>query len=487
MEKNTATSRKPLLAMLAGPALFVLVLFLDPFSLGPSANKVLAVAVWMITWWITEAIPMPAVALMPLVLFPLFGIAKISEAALPYANEVVFLFMGGFMIGLGIEKWNLHRRIALSIVRLTGTGGNGIILGFILSTGFISMWLSNTATTMMMYPIAASVISVVFAQQRDSVGARNFALCIMLAIAYASNFGGIGTIIGTPPNVAYVSFISKKFGYDIPFFSWMLVSLPVAILLLISLYFVLIRMFPNRLVANGEMSDLIRDELKALGPITTPEKRVLTIFVLTAFLWIFRDLINKIEVFRLDDNMIAVFGALLMFIVPAGSEQEPTEKILSWQDTSKMAWGILLLFGGGITLAAALEKAGLIGMLGNWLAGFSGSSMLLLILVIATLSIFISEVMSNVAQVIVFAPVVTGIAAAIGADPLALGIPMTLAASCASMMPMGTPPNAIVFSSGYIKLKDMIKAGLVMNLISIVLIVASSYFILPYVMRLIKP
>ena len=487
MEKNTATSRKPLLAMLAGPALFVLVLFLDPFSLGPSANKVLAVAVWMITWWITEAIPMPAVALMPLVLFPLFGIAKISEAALPYANEVVFLFMGGFMIGLGIEKWNLHRRIALSIVRLTGTGGNGIILGFILSTGFISMWLSNTATTMMMYPIAASVISVVFAQQRDSVGARNFALCIMLAIAYASNFGGIGTIIGTPPNVAYVSFISKKFGYDIPFFSWMLVSLPVAILLLVSLYFVLIRMFPNRLVANGEMSDLIRDELKALGPITTPEKRVLTIFVLTAFLWIFRDLINKIEVFRLDDNMIAVFGALLMFIVPAGSEQEPTEKILSWQDTSKMAWGILLLFGGGITLAAALEKAGLIGMLGNWLAGFSGSSMLLLILVIATLSIFISEVMSNVAQVIVFAPVVTGIAAAIGADPLALGIPMTLAASCASMMPMGTPPNAIVFSSGYIKLKDMIKAGLVMNLISIVLIVASSYFILPYVMRLIKP
>ena len=487
MEKNTVTSRKPLLAMLAGPALFVLVLFLDPFSLGPSANKVLAVAVWMITWWITEAIPMPAVALMPLVLFPLFGIAKISEAALPYANEVVFLFMGGFMIGLGIEKWNLHRRIALSIVRLTGTGGNGIILGFILSTGFISMWLSNTATTMMMYPIAASVISVVFAQQRDSLGARNFALCIMLAIAYASNFGGIGTIIGTPPNVAYVSFISKKFGYDIPFFSWMLVCLPVAILLLISLYFVLIKMFPNRLVANGEMSDLIRYELKALGPITTPEKRVLTIFVLTAFLWIFRDLINKIEVFRLDDNMIAVFGALLMFIVPAGSEQEPTEKILSWQDTSKMAWGILLLFGGGITLAAALEKAGLIGMLGNWLAGFSGSSMLLLILVIATLSIFISEVMSNVAQVIVFAPVVTGIAAAIGADPLALGIPMTLAASCASMMPMGTPPNAIVFSSGYIKLKDMIKAGLVMNLISIVLIVASSYFIMPYVMRLINP
>lgn len=485
MEKNTATSLKPLLALLAGPTLFLLILLVNPLQLEILPNRVLAVGVWMITWWITEAIPMPAVAIMPLVLFPLLGIAKISEAAAPYANEVVFLFMGGFMIGLGIEKWNLHRRIALSIVSLTGTGGDRIILGFILSTGFISMWLSNTATTMMMYPIAASVISVVFAKHPDGKGARNFALCIMLAIAYASNFGGVGTIIGTPPNVAYVSFISKKFGYDIPFFSWMVVSFPVALCLLLSLYIVLIRMFPNKLVADREMGNMIQTELRSLGPISLPEKRVLVIFLTTAFLWIFRDLLNKLELFKLDDNMIAVFGALLMFIVPAGNQQAPQEKILSWQDTSKMAWGILLLFGGGITLAAALEKAGLIGMLGNWLAGFSGTSLVLLILVIATLSIFISEVMSNVAQVIVFAPVVTGIATAIGADPLALGLPMTLAASCASMMPMGTPPNAIVFSSGHIRLKDMIRVGLVMNLISILLIVLSAYYILPQVMRLI--
>jgi sodium-dependent dicarboxylate transporter 2/3/5 len=469
---------------MAGPALALLAWFLNPFALDPAANKVLAVAIWMICWWITEAIPMPAVALMPLVLFPLLGIAKISDAAAPYANEVVFLFMGGFMIGLGIEKWNLHRRIALSIVSLTGTGGNRIILGFILSTGFISMWLSNTATTMMMYPIGASVISVVFAKHTDNQGARNFALCIMLAIAYASNFGGIGTIIGTPPNVAYVSFISKKFDYDIPFFSWMLVSLPVAVLLLVSLYAVLIRMFPNRLVADQEMGMLIRDELKALGPMSVPEKRVLLIFTATALLWIGRDLINQTGLIRLDDNMIAVFGALMMFIVPAGNPDARHLRILTWNDTSKMAWGILLLFGGGITLAAAMEKAGLIAMLGNWLAGFSGSSILLLIIVIATLSIFISEVMSNVAQVIVFAPVVTGIAEAIGVDALALGLPMTLAASCASMMPMGTPPNAIVFSSGHIKLKDMIKAGFVMNLISILLIVLSAYFILPVVMKL---
>jgi sodium-dependent dicarboxylate transporter 2/3/5 len=485
VEKNTATSLKPLLALLAGPTLFLFILLVNPLQLEILPNRVLAVAVWMITWWITEAIPMPAVAIMPLLLFPLLGIAKISEAAAPYANEVVFLFMGGFMIGLGIEKWNLHRRIALSIVSLTGTGGDRIILGFILSTGFISMWLSNTATTMMMYPIAASVISVVFAKHPDGIGARNFALCIMLVIAYASNFGGVGTIIGTPPNVAFVSFISKKFSYDIPFFSWMVVSFPVALCLLLSLYVVLIRMFPNKLVADREMGNMIQTELRSLGPISLPEKRVLVIFLTTAFLWIFRDLLNKFELFKLDDNMIAVFGALLMFIVPAGNQQAPQEKILSWQDTSKMAWGILLLFGGGITLAAALEKAGLIGMLGNWLAGFSGTSLVLLILVIATLSIFISEVMSNVAQVIVFAPVVTGIATAIGADPLALGLPMTLAASCASMMPMGTPPNAIVFSSGHIRLKDMIRVGLVMNLISILLIVLSAYYILPQVMRII--
>ncbi|MEY2648578.1 MAG: hypothetical protein RL282_1291 [Bacteroidota bacterium] len=485
MQKNQTHSTKlQWLSLLGGPLLFALLLFFNPLHLDQAGNKVLAVAVLMIYWWISEAIPMPAVALVPLVLFPLMGIAKISETAIPYANEVIFLFMGGFMIGLGIEKWNLHKRIALSIVQFTGTGGNRIILGFILATGFISMWLSNTATTMMMYPIAMSVISVVHVKNGHDQRTRNFALCIMLSIAYASNFGGIATIIGTPPNVAYVSFIAKKFNFDISFFSWMIVCLPVALMLLFSLQLVLTRMFPNKLQQDTTMHALVKEELAALGPMSVPEKRVLYIFLSTAFLWIFRDLINKQPYFRLDDNMIAVFGALLMFFVPAGNTLETKDRILVWSDTSKMAWGILLLFGGGITLAAALERAGLIEMLGKWLAGFSGSSMILLIIAVATLSIFISEVMSNVAQVIVFAPVVTGIAAAVGADPLLLGIPMTLAASCASMMPMGTPPNAIVFSSGHIKLKEMLKAGFVMNLISILLIVLATYFLVPLAMRM---
>lgn len=476
----------PAASFLIGPLLFIFILFFNPLGVDVSANRVLAVAALMISWWITEAIPMPAVAIIPLVLFPLLGISKISETAAPYANEVIFLFMGGFMIGLGIEKWNLHKRIALSIVRFTGTGGNRIILGFIIATGFISMWLSNTATTMMMYPIAVSVISVLNAKHASEKQIRNFSICIMLAIAYASNFGGIATVIGTPPNVAYASFMNKKYGYDISFFNWMLICTPVAILLLTALYFVLVNMYPNRIASSVEMRTHIQDDLKDLGPITTPEKRVLYIFCTTALLWTTRDLINKTGLLKLDDNMIAVFGALLLFIVPSGNKNGMSNKLLVWSDTSKMAWGILLLFGGGITLASALEKVGLIGMLGKWLSGFSGTSLITLILVVAVLSIFISEVMSNVAQVIVFAPVVSGIAEALHMNPFLLGIPMTLAASCASMMPMGTPPNAIVFSSGHIKLTQMIKTGFVMNLISIILIVLFSYYVVPLVLTLPK-
>ena len=481
LEKQSSSIFGSRLALLSGPALFLLALFINPFGLDPIGRNVLAVAALMITWWATEAIPMPAVSILPLVLFPLMGISNIKDTAAPYANEVIFLIMGGFMIGLAIEKWKLHTRIALSIVQFTGTGGNRIILGFILATGFISMWLSNTATTMMMYPIAVSIISVVYAKHDGNPRIKNFALSIMLAIAYSSNFGGMATIIGTPSNVAYASFISKKYGVGISFFDWMLVAMPISILLLLSLYAVLIKMFPNKIGANHEMQAMIKSEVSALGPMTIPEKRVLMIFITTALLWITRDLINKNGLVRLDDSMISVFGALLMFIVPAGITNGKNEKILEWPDTSKMSWGILLLFGGGITLATGLENAGIISKVGEWLGGFSGGSVFYLLLLIVALSIFISEFMSNVAQVIVFAPLVTAIAEAIGANPFLLGIPMALAASCASMMPMGTPPNAIIFSSGYVRLKDMVKAGFVMNLISIVLIALFSYFVLPYV------
>lgn len=464
------------ISIVTGLVLFALLFFFNPFGLEEKAARVIAVAALMITWWITEAFPMPAVALVPIVLFPLLGIATTNATAAPYGNEVIFLFMGGFMIGLAIEKWNLHKRIALSIVKVTGTSGNRIVLGFVMATGLISMWLSNTATTMMMFPIAVSVIKVI-GEGRTEKDMRNFSLCLMLAIAYASNFGGVATIIGTPPNVAYVSYMNKRFGQEISFFDWMLVCLPVALLLMLSLYLVTVKvLFRNNIASSAETRQLIANELHQLGPMRMPEKRVLIIFLCTALLWITRDLINQLGVVKIDDNMIAIFGALLLFIFPSG---ETGVKLLEWNDTKNMQWGILLLFGGGITLANAMEKAGLMDMLGKWISSFSGSDTLMLLIVVVTVSIFISEVMSNIAQVIVFAPVVTGIAVAAGINPYVLGVGMTLAASCASMMPMGTPPNAIVFASGHIRMKDMMKAGLVMNIIAIIVIGLFCYLLLP--------
>lgn len=463
---------------------------MNPFQVPEPAARVLAVAGLMITWWVTEALPMPAVALLPLVLFPLLGINNIKSTASSYGNEVIFLFMGGFMLGLAIEKWNLHRRIALNIVALTGTSGNRIILGFILATGLLSMWLSNTATTMMMFPIALSVIHVMKENMDEQGNYAHFNLCLMLAIAYASNFGGIATIIGTPPNVQFVGYFEKKYNVSIDFMEWMLVCVPLALLLMLGLYLVCTRLlFPNRIRSSAAAGRHIQEELALLGKMSGAERRVLVIFICTALLWIFRKIINDNQsLFKLDDNMIAIAGALALFMCPSGivhrkdQKKDQPENILEWEDTGKMAWGILLLFGGGIALADALEKAGLIQQLGSWLALYAGSGFWLLLAVVV-ISIFISEVMSNVAQVIVFSPVVCSLADSIGMNPLLLGVPMTLAASCASMLPMGTPPNAIVFASGHIRLKQMLRAGLVMNIVSIVLITLFCWYLLPVLMK----
>lgn len=459
----------------------LLIFFANPFGVNASANKVMAVAALIISLWVSEAMPMPVVALLPLVLFPLLNIATIETTASSFSNPIIYLFMGGFLIGLAIEKWNLHRRIALNIVRLTGTSGDRIILGFIISTGLISMWLSNTATTMMMFPIALSVIHVMKENHPNQQRIQNFSLAIMLAIALASNFGGIATLIGTPPNVAYSAYIQKKYNITIGFFDWMVVCMPLSILMLFILYWVMVKwLYPNGMKADASTKQLIRTEVNKLGATSVAEKRVLVIFICTALLWITKDLINKLGWVKLDDTMIALIGAISLFIVPAGNATK--EALLQWDDTKKMAWGILLLFGGGIALASALEKAGLIQQLGAWFAQFAGNGFLLVFLV-TFISLFISEVMSNVAQVIVFAPVVSSLADALHMNPLLLGIPMTLAASCASMMPMGTPPNAIVFASGYIKLNQMTRTGFVMNIICVILITLFSWFFLPMVFK----
>lgn len=467
--------------LLAGISIALLLYWINPLSLDPKGARVLALAALMIFWWVSEALPLPVVALTPLILFPLLGIQSIKTTAVGYSNPVVFLFMGGFFIGLAIEKWDLHRRIALGIVHRTGTSGDRIILGFILATGFLSMWLSNTATTMMMFPIALSVIHVMKSSISNDKAMRNFSMSLMLVIAYSANFGGIATIIGTPPNVAYVGFMQERYQYEVAFMDWIKLCMPLSVAILLSLYFVMTKwLYPNYIRHDEVTHAFIKSELHSLGRLKTPERRTLVIFMITVFLWITKDLINSFKQVTLDDNMIALFGALLLFIVPSGTgTADKEEKILNWDDTHRLPWGILLLFGGGIALADALESAGIIKLLGNYLSSWSGTGILALIFVVTFSSLFLSEVMSNIAQVIVLSPLICGISDAMEVHPLLLGIPMTLGASCASMMPMGTPPNAIVFSSGYIPLRQMMRAGFVMNLICILLITLFCWLVLP--------
>jgi solute carrier family 13 (sodium-dependent dicarboxylate transporter), member 2/3/5 len=480
-------------ALLLGVLLCLALYALNPLQLAQNARIVLAIAVLMISWWVLDAMPLPAVALLPLILFPLTGVKPIKEVAPLYADPIIFLFMGGFFIGLAIEKWNLHKRIALGIINITGTNGNRIILGFVLATGFLSMWLSNTATTMMMFPIALSVIHVTSARENTGGNIKHFSLALMLCIAYAANFGGIATIIGTPPNVYYVGHVREQLHYNIDFIKWLLVCMPLAILMLVMLYWVLVKwLFPNHIKHSTESRLYIKNELALLGPLSGAEIRVLLIFLFTALLWIFKDLINQLHWVKLDDTIIGLSGALLLFMVPSGNNKEDREeRLLDWPDTKKMAWGILILFGGGLALAKALEDAKLTAQLGDYIGSFTKAggyaatgdvNMLLLIFLVTTLSVFLSEVMSNIAQVMVLAPVVTAIAIKAHIDPLLLGMPMTLGASCASMLPMGTPPNAIVFSSGHIPLKQMLRAGFVLNIICIILITLFCWLVLPLVM-----
>lgn len=474
---------KSTVGLLIGLVLATLLYLLNPLDLLEKASLVLAIAIMMVTWWVSEALPLAVVALVPIVLFPILEISEINKVVLSYANSTIFLFMGGFFISVAIEKWNLHKRFALGIINLTGTNGDRIVLGFIIATGFMSLWLSNTATTMMMYPIALSVIQVIELHHNTGANLKHFSITLMLSIAYASNFA-LGTIIGTPPNVAYAAHIQDKFNYSIGFTDWMIVFIPLTLLLMLALYLILVKwMYPNNITESKQGKLYIEEELKKIGPLSTSEKRVLMVFLTTVFLWIFKDILNQIfPKLHLDDTIIAMFGGLLLFIVPAGDAK--AMKLLQWEDTKNMAWGILLLFGGGIALAKALEDVNLLAQLGSNLANIGFNHPFVMILTITTISVFLSELMSNVAQVIVFSPVVTSIALGASLDPLILGIPMALGASCASMLPMGTPPNAIVFASGKILIKDMMKTGFVLNLVCILFISIFCWFLQPFIISM---
>ncbi|MFM8913895.1 MAG: SLC13 family permease, partial [Flammeovirgaceae bacterium] len=410
---------------------------------------------------------------------------KMSEASAPYANPIVFLFMGGFMIALGLEKHRLHERIALNLIKITGTSGNGIILGFMISTAFISMWISNTATAMMMLPIALSVINLLKSDasvpnENLPKGERNFAIGLLLTIGYASSIGGIGTIIGTPPNVVFAGLLDQFYHQKLDFGKWMLVGVPLMTLLLIAMYFIITTvLFKNGIKKVKGSDELIQSKLKELGVLRKEEKLVMVIFVVTCLLWIFQQPLNILfKKEMLNDTNVAVMGGMLMFITPVDWKQ--MNFLLKWSDTEKLAWGILILFGGGLCLAQGLSNAGIIQAVGGKIADNSPSTNWLLFGLI-TAAVFITELMSNVALVQIFLPVVFGIATSLGVNPILLGMPVALGASMAFMFPVATPPNAIVFSSGHLRMQHMMKAGAWLNVISVLMIYLASLTLVKWI------
>jgi sodium-dependent dicarboxylate transporter 2/3/5 len=467
--------------LIAGPVLFCLLLAAPFELLSPEAHKVIAVAVWMLVWWISEAVSISVTALLPLVLFPLIGVMDIKTVSQSYGSSIIFLFFGGFVMALALEKVHLHKRIALNIIRITGTSPNRIILGFMLATALLSMWISNTASTLVMLPIGLSVIQLLI---NDADGFtkndRNFALSIMLGIAYSANAGGIATIIGTPPNSVLIGFLENEYQTSISFLSWMAIGLPFSLIMLGLVYWVMVYLvFPNRLKKFSASKDLINSEIKKLGPITSLEKRVLWVFAAAIFLWVFRSLLNEyISWLNISDTEISLYAALALFTIPHSFKKG--NFVLNWSDTSRLAWGILILFGGGLALASGLSNTGVIDAIAEIITGIDGISLFVIAALIITVVLFMTEVMSNVALVAIFAPVVAGIALGLNLPMLHLLIPVAMASSCAFMLPMATPPNAIVFASGYIKIKDMVRAGVLLNCFAILLLLVFYAYVIPW-------
>lgn len=447
---------------------------------------VLGVASWMVTWWITEAVPIPVTSLLPIILFPLLGIFDIITATASYSDPVIFLFMGGFIIALAMEYNNLHLRIALKLIKLTGSKPNGIILGFYIATFMLSMWISNTATAVMMLPVALSIVNLFKIQNpqiENQEGFKNFCLTLMLGIAYAANIGGVMTIIGTPPNVVMVGMVKQFLSIEVDFNSWLLIGIPIGVIMLGIMYVLLIYVFyPNKMSKIAGSEELIHSQLENLGPMRSAEIRVSLIVLGTALAWIFRAPLNElIGNPNLNDTLIAMVGGILMFVVPSG--QHDKKYLIGWPQMDRMPWGILLLFGGGLCLAKAMEASGIVLEVGNFVSSVNYIPQWALILLLTFTSLFLTELMSNVALTTIFIPVVIGIATGMGVPPLILVIPVTLAASFAFMLPIATPPNAILFSSGFIKMKDMIRAGIWLNIISTLIILLFALTIIGWVYK----
>jgi sodium-dependent dicarboxylate transporter 2/3/5 len=464
-----------------GPLLAALVWLLLPGSytsisgevvaLGDGGRAAAALAIWMATWWLSEAIPVYATALLPLVLLPPFGAASMREAAAPYAHELIFLFMGGFLIARAMEKSGLHRRVALSVLGLAGERPGRVVAGFMAVTALLSMWVSNSATAIMMLPVALSVIEMVERQAPAGASTRNFSVAMLLGIAYAASIGGIATPIGTPPNLFLLSFIKDSLGREISFVRWMGVGVPLVAVFLPTAWWLLTKvLYPMRFDRIEGGRQRIAQARAQLGPMSRAEWTVAAVFGAAALAWVTRPLL---PVPGLTDAGIAMGAAMLLFVWPI--DWRAGEFALDWETASRLPWGVLLLFGGGLSLAAAIRVNGVGEMLGSEVSAFAGAPSLVLVLAVVVLIIFLTELTSNTATTATFIPILAALAPGLGLDPLLLIVPAAIAASCAFMLPVATPPNAVVFGSGRIQIPEMSRAGFWLNWIGVVLVTALAY------------
>ena len=461
--------------------LALVLLMPTPEGLTPEAHKTAALFLLMGIWWATEAVPVAVTALIPLALFPIFGITDIQSAAMPYSNKIIYLFLGGFLIATAIQKWDLHKRIALIVLQFAGSKGSSLVGGFMITSALISMWVMNTSTTIMLLPIGLAVITVV----KDTVTGlsdrqiNNFQLALLLGIAYGATIGGMSTLIGTGPNGMLAGFMSDNYGLDISFTDWMLVGIPLSVTMLPICWIILTKIiFPVTFETSPETKSLLISLKEELGEFKGPEVRVFYVFLFTAIAWISRSALDNISgLANLSDAGIAMISALILFLLPTGKKEEKGS-LLEWKDAQEnVPWGLLVLFGGGLSLANAVQSTGLAVWLGNLIPG--DISLALIIILIVAMIIFLTELTSNMATTATFMPVVAAIALQSNFDPLLATAAVAIAASCAFMLPVATPPNAIVFGSGLIKVPQMARAGFLLNLIGIFLVSLVAVFLVP--------
>lgn len=476
-------SKAQLIGLITGPLLFLIILFtFSPEGLSQEGVAILASTAWIATWWLTEAIPIPATALLPIILFPLTGGLDMGATTSAYGSDTIFLFMGGFVIALAMERWNLHKRIAIYIVSVMGTNTDRIVLGFMVATGFLSMWISNTATAMMMVPIGLAIIYQVADSLKNDPHVNTskedfpFGKALMLGIAYSASIGGMATLIGTPPNAILAGTVNELFGVEISFASWMIFGVPFAWTFIIIAWIYLVKFaYPLKVREMPGGSKIIEDEKKKLGSASYEEKAVFVIFVLAALSWISRTFIINKFLPEVNDTTIAILFAVLLFIIPAKSGG----RLINWDEAVKLPWGVLLLFGGGLAIAAGFTSSGLSDWIGNQLTGLQGVGLLVVVFLVTALVLALTEITSNTATATMMYPIMAAVALALDVHPFVLMIAAGLAASSAFMLPVATPPNAVVFGSGYLKITDMAKAGFFLNIIGVILITLTVYYLVP--------